>query len=97
MSEVKHTPLPWRWDEDAGCFIIDARGNVVAEIPCQGGNRADGPLIVSAVNSAAAAEGMREALEFLIKYEMPLAMTGSVAQRWDDARAALKLYEESKA
>ncbi len=37
----------------------------------------------------AAAPEMYEALKYLVEYEMPTAMTGSVAQRWEDARKAL--------
>jgi hypothetical protein len=46
----KHTPGPWRWLPDEGNFIVrdNYQRSIVAEIPCQGCNPADGPLIASA-------------------------------------------------
>lgn len=59
MADTKFTPGPWKWDEAAGCFILNSNGEIVAEIDCCKGNRGDGPLI-------AAAPDMYEALEEII-------------------------------
>lgn len=48
-----HSPLPWRWLPEEGQFIVDAKGNTVGEIPCQGCNPVDGAFIVTAVNEHA--------------------------------------------
>ena len=42
--------LPWDYKRDDGQFIVDAKGNIVAEVPCQGVNPEYGVLIVAAVN-----------------------------------------------
>lgn len=58
-----HGPLPWQWLPDEGQFIVDAKGNIVAEIPCQGCNPIDGEFLVTAVNER---ERLREALRRLV-------------------------------
>jgi hypothetical protein len=45
--------LPWSWQPE-GSFILDATGNQVAEIPCQGCDLSNGPFIVTACNEHAA-------------------------------------------
>ncbi len=45
------TARPWVWSPDQGNFITTRKGDVVAEVPCQGANPEDGELIVRAVNS----------------------------------------------
>lgn len=45
------TPRPWRWLPDEGQFIVADKDRIVAEVPCQGCNPADGEFIVRAVNS----------------------------------------------
>lgn len=47
----EHTPTPWRWLPEEGQFIVAAKDLIVAEIPCQGCNPADGEFIVRACNS----------------------------------------------
>lgn len=46
-------PLPLTFLPDDGNFIVDGKGNIVAEIPCQGveNDKAVGHYIVNAVNS----------------------------------------------
>lgn len=45
------SPRPWQWLPNDGQFVVDASGNLVGEIPCQGCNPLDGELIVRAVNA----------------------------------------------
>jgi len=58
--EEKHTPTPWKWMPGEGQFIVAPDGTIVAEIPCQGANPADGEFIARAVN---AHEDLMTALE----------------------------------
>ena len=48
-----HSPLPWRWLPEEGQFIVDAKGDIVAEVPCQGCNPINGSFLVKAVNQHA--------------------------------------------
>lgn len=66
-----HSPLPWQWLPDEGQFIVDAKGNIVAEIPCQGCNPIDGEFLVTAVNER---ERLRELVQDFRKW---LIMPGS--------------------
>jgi hypothetical protein len=61
MNMSQHTPGKWEWQPNDGQFIVDAHGNIVAEIPCTKGNPADGPLIAAAPDLLAALE---EAAQF---------------------------------
>ena len=47
----EHSLLPWAWLPDEGQFVVDAKQNIVAEIPCQGCNPHDGAFIVRAANA----------------------------------------------
>jgi hypothetical protein len=58
------TERPWRWLPDEGQFIVAKGDRIVAEIPCQGCNPADGALIVEAVNKY---DDYRGALERIAK------------------------------
>jgi hypothetical protein len=63
-----HTPGPWRWLPKEGQFIVAANSRIVAEVPCQGCNPSDGPLI-------AAAPELLEALKAIVNssdYGSPL-------------------------
>ena len=64
------TPRPWKWLPKEGQFIVDANRSIVAEIPCQGANPADGAYIVTAVNEREALllriEGLEKALKTLL-------------------------------
>lgn len=57
------TPRPWKWLPKEGQFIVDANRNIVAEIPCQSANPADGALIVTAVNERDALLAKNQELE----------------------------------
>ena len=48
--DPKTTPRPWRWLPNKGQFIVGPDYQIIAEVPCQGCNPADGELIVTAVN-----------------------------------------------
>ena len=56
----KWTKGPWKWLPNEGQFIVDANHQIVAEIPCQGANPADGPLIAAAPELL---EALRELLD----------------------------------
>ena len=45
------TPLPYRYLRDEGQFIVDANGNIVAEIPCQGVSPEHGDYLTAACNA----------------------------------------------
>ena len=60
---ASHSPLPWAWLPNEGQFIVDAKGNIVGEIPCQGCNPNDGRLIVETVNNL---EHQREVIAGLV-------------------------------
>jgi hypothetical protein len=66
------TPRPWEWLPKEGNLIVDANRNIVAEVPCSGGNPADGALIVTAVNERDAllseVAHLREAVKGAIGY-----------------------------
>jgi hypothetical protein len=45
------TKLPWKWLPDEGQFIVqDETMKIVAEVPCQGCEAADGAYLVHAAN-----------------------------------------------
>lgn len=48
------TPGEWTWLPDDGQFIVDSRHHIVAEIPCTGGNPADGLAVAAVPNMVAA-------------------------------------------
>jgi hypothetical protein len=50
LTTSEATARPWRWLPNEGQFIVANYDRIVAEIPCQGCNAADGELIVRAVN-----------------------------------------------
>ncbi len=77
------TPGPWTWMPDDGQFILDARGNIVAEIPCQGANPADGPLI-------AATPELLEALEKCVTDAEKCANPEARMFNYKAAEAAIK-------
>jgi len=51
IQDWESSPRPWHYLRNEGQFIVDANGDIVAEIPCQGCNDNAGDLIVLAVNS----------------------------------------------
>lgn len=83
VTADKATPRPWEYLRDEGQFIVDARGEIVAEIPCQGCDPDAGELIVRAVNSMAGYEAAIKALRDLDEY---YCASGPL---WVAARAAL--------
>lgn len=93
------TPRPWKWWPKEGQFIVDADRNIVAEIPCQGANPADGKLIVDAVNERdaviagrdrlRAALGLAEAAMAASISYVPTDLEISLRERVKIARAAL--------
>ena len=70
MSETQHSPLPWAWLSDEGQFIVDAKRNIVAEVPCQGCNPTDGALLVHRVNRwDELVEALREILNSGVEFD----------------------------
>ena len=69
------------WYDD-GDLAADVFGNL--------GTLPDPTDPVRLANLFAAAPELYEALSSLVESEMPSTMTGSIAQRWEDACAALK-------
>ncbi len=70
MSEVKHSPLPWKIDDNGSVVDSGGRSVVVAGFAYQIGyapkectGRINDRFIVSSVNAHAAVEAMAEALE----------------------------------
>ena len=45
------TKLPWEWLPDEGQFIVNAKRDIVAEVPCQGCEAQDGAYLVHAANA----------------------------------------------
>lgn len=59
------TPRPWKWLPREGQFIVDVSRNIIAEVPCQGANPADGAFIVKVVNAWDSIEQLRERIKEL--------------------------------
>lgn len=55
MKHKAYSPEPWKWQPE-GSFILDANDNQVAEIPCQGCELRNGPLLADAPRLAAQEE-----------------------------------------
>jgi hypothetical protein len=96
--KAEHSLLPWTWLPDDGQFIVDAKGNTVGEIPCQGCNPADGEFMVTAVNSYEAnlrrIEVLTKALEFAVRVLSHSDIAGSTcAPVLQQARKALASTE----
>jgi len=81
-----------------GQFIVDANMNIVAEIPCQGANPADGKLIVTAVNErdALLAEVRAATERFESEHELLTKVVGERNELREEAgrlREALELLQ----
>ena len=71
------TPGPWQWLPDEGQFIVDENMQIIAEIPCQGANPANGPLLAAAPELR---DALRECLPFIDDAE-------DIAQFYSDSSA----------
>ena len=102
MSETKFTPGPWTLITHSGENVLigafEIRGMFgdkpgIYPIFQQSRSAIDGATVYLHLADAlliATAPDLYTALKYLVEYEMPSAMSGSVAQRWEDAQDALK-------
>lgn len=99
-EHAEPTPRPWKWLPDEGQFIVAANDYIVAEIPCQGCNPADGEFIVKVVNAYESNQKQIEQLRAALKLTLAAmrkardewegyAPDAGWCNAWDAARAAL--------
>ncbi len=79
------TPGPWTWHPQEGDFILEERGHIVAEVPCQGANPNDGALIARL--SPDVVLKVVEALESI----NAISTQAQLIEAQDDAMLALQL------